>query len=99
MPYTPITKRELGTVYMKRVGEMKFFRCNDDAKYSEGTLYIIAKKLGAERDRAKFIALQKNLYLDVGYEYNRILEVIQYRLKYRNTMRRLESYYGLRKKE
>jgi hypothetical protein len=36
--------------------------------------------------------------MDAGYEYDRIMKIIQYRLEYRNTMRRLESYRGLRKK-
>ena len=83
---------------MSRTGEKKFFRCSDDTKYSDGTLYIIAKMLGVERDRARFIAFQKNLFLDVGYEYERILKIVQYILEYRNTMRRLESYCRLRKK-
>ena len=91
LPYTTITKPELGTVYMNRAGEKKKFRCNDDAKYYDSTLYLIAKKLDEKQDRAKFRALQKNVFLDSSYHFDRIHE-------YQNTMRRLESYYGLRKK-
>jgi len=98
MPYKPITKPELGTVYLNSKGEKKFFRCSDDAKYSDSTLIKISKKLTEERDRAAFRALQRNLFMDAGYEYDRIMKIIQYRLEYRNTMRRLESYRGLRKK-
>ena len=83
---------------MNRVGGNKIFRCSYDSKYSDGTLYIIVKKLGAERDLARYRAFQKNLFMDAGDEYNRILQIIQYQLEYRNMMRRLESYYGLRKK-
>ena len=98
MPYKPITKPELDTVYLNSKGEKKFFRCSDDTKYSDSTLIKISKKLTKERDRATFRALQRNLFMDAGYEYDRIMKIIQYRLEYRNTMRRLESYRGLRKK-
>ena len=76
VPYKPITKPELGTVYINTKGEKKFFRCNDDAKYSDSTLLKISKKLTEERDRATFRALQKNVFLDAGYEYDRIMKII-----------------------
>ena len=98
VPYKPITKPELGTVYLNSKGENKFFWCSDDAMYSDSTLLNITRKLTEERDRAAFRALQKNLFLDAGYEYAHIMKIIQYRLEYWNSMRRLESYRGLRKK-
>ena len=50
-------------------------------------------------DRATFRVLQRNLFMDAGYEYDRIMDAgYEYRLEYRNTMQRLESYRGLRKK-
>ena len=96
VPYKPITKPDLGTVYLNSKGENNFFRCRDDEKYIDSTLLKISRKLTEERDRAIFRALQKNLFLDTGYD--RIMKIILYRLEYRNSIRRLESYKGLRKK-
>ena len=98
IPYTAINKPELGTVYLNRAGEKKFFRCSDAAKYCDRTLYLISGKLAEERDRVEFRAKQKRSWMDVGFCYRQILEIIQYRLEYRNAMRRFEACFGLRKK-
>jgi len=86
---------EFGIVYQNANQEKCFLRFEEVQKYSDGTLKMIRMRLNNKLEvdkkaKEKIEQIEKDLIL-------KALQLIQDRLDFRNTIRRFETYFGIRK--
>ncbi|KAJ9553548.1 hypothetical protein OSB04_017593 [Centaurea solstitialis] len=94
-----IEKPSLGVVYPNEKGEKKFMRCDEVHKYCDGTLHFINKGLATEEKRRELEVQKTGHWMDPTMLIKKAFRIIAHRLEHRNVLRRLESFYGLRKIE
>ena len=90
-----ITKPAPGIVYPNSQREKRFLRFDEVDRYSNGTLKLIVLQL---KKRLEMINKEPNRAVQIErFTIDKALEVIEYRLDYRKTVRRCETVFGLRK--
>ncbi|KAJ9546500.1 hypothetical protein OSB04_019043 [Centaurea solstitialis] len=97
--YQVLEKTTLGVVYQNQKEEKKFMRCDEVHKYSDGTLHIINKGLATEKKRLELEVSKTKHWINPSIQIDEVFQIIEHRLEHRIILRRLESYFGLRKIE
>ncbi|KAJ9548657.1 hypothetical protein OSB04_021200 [Centaurea solstitialis] len=83
--FNVIEKPSLGVVYPNEKGEKKFMRCDEG--------------LATEEKRRELEVQKTGHWMDPTMSIKKAFRIIAHRLEHRNVLRRLESFYGLRKIE
>mgnify|MGYP003330959220 CR=1 FL=1 len=93
--YKIIQMPTAGIVYQNAQQEKRFMRFNEIAKYSDGTLKVIALQL---RNQLEILNKDYNQIVPVKcFTIENALEVVEDHLDYRCTIQRCKTYFGLRK--
>ncbi|KAJ9541820.1 hypothetical protein OSB04_028326 [Centaurea solstitialis] len=74
-------------------------RCDEVHKSSDGTLHHINLGLATEKKRLELEVQKTGHWINPTLLIDKVFRITEHRLEHRNVLRRLESFYGLRKIE
>lgn len=89
---------EFGIVYKNANGEKKFLRFGEIAKYSDGIIKAIRLSLDHKLKNDNKASEKEKMALRERLLVIRVMVVIDERLNFRNTLRRIETHLGMRKR-
>ncbi|KAJ9560784.1 hypothetical protein OSB04_005944 [Centaurea solstitialis] len=98
-PFDVLEKPSFGVVYLNEKGEKKFMWCDEVHKFSDGTLHYINLGLATEKKRLELEVQKTGHWINPSLLIDKVFRITEHRLEHRNVLRRLESFYGLRKIE
>ncbi|KAJ9545593.1 LOW QUALITY PROTEIN: hypothetical protein OSB04_025300 [Centaurea solstitialis] len=93
-PFHVLEKPSFGVVYLN---EKEIHWINP--KFSDGTLHYINLGLATEKKRLELEVQKTGHWINPSILIDRVFRITEHRLEHRNVLRRLESFYGLRKIE